>query len=202
MDAKEMLEAKEAEEVADLKKQEENDAKKRDKEQQKAERAELEQQKRVEKEMRLATESRVTELLKSLGFTSSLSAEVTAGELQVFAKANKAALRTLGVDLTKLARKDLMPAMVHKLGSAQPGLQWVRAPPLALMPPRAGAAMEVENEPAPAGPALLAGPGDASAHSKDKTPPPMRPTNESEELPVHVTPPKPPEKRPRRRGSE
>ena len=96
---------------------------KRDKEHQ-AERAKLEQQKRVEKEMRLATERPITEHLKSLGFTSSLSAEVTAGELQVFAKANKAGLRTMGVDMTKLARKDLI---VHKLGSAQPGLQWVRA---------------------------------------------------------------------------
>lgn len=165
---------------------------KRDKEHQ-AERAKLEQQKRVEKEMRLATERPITELLKSLGFTSSLSAEVTAGELQVFAKANKEALRTLGVNMTKLARKYLMPAMVNKLGSAKPGLQWVRAPPLALMPPRA-------NEPAPAGP-VLAGPV-ISTHSKDKTPPPIRPTNESEELPVHVTPPKPPEKRARRGGRE
>ena len=47
---------KEAEEAADLQKQEESEARKRGKEQHQTERAKLEQQKRVEKEMRLATE--------------------------------------------------------------------------------------------------------------------------------------------------
>ena len=45
--------------------------------------------------------------------SSSLSAEVRRAELQAFAKANKAQLRTLGVDTSKLARKDLMPALVQ-----------------------------------------------------------------------------------------
>ena len=113
MDALQMLETHKANAEKEVADQEASDARKRMKEKQRTERAELENAKRTEKEECLQSEGSVTELLKVLSFSSSLSAEVTGAELQAFAKANKAQLRTLGVDTSKLARKDLMSALVQ-----------------------------------------------------------------------------------------
>ena len=202
MDALQMLEKhKEVaeKEVAD---QEASDLKKRTKEEQRTERAEFDNAKRAENEARLKSESSVTELLQALSFTSSLSADVTGAELQAFAKANKAQLRTLGVDTSKLARKVLMPELAKKLTTKQASKQgWVHAPLLAIVD-KSGAG---KSAPAPAagGPVLtLQQPTSrcTQARAADKTPPPTRPGKESD-LHAAITPPKPPEKRARRAGA-
>ena len=51
----------------------------------------------------------MTDLLQRLAFTPITEDEVAAKELEAFAKANRAELRGLGVDLASFARKSLMP---------------------------------------------------------------------------------------------
>ena len=155
MDALQMLEKHKENAEKEVADQEASDARKRMKEKQRTERAELENAKRAEKEARLQSEGSVTELLKALSFASSLSAEVTGAELQAFAKANKAQLRTLGVDTSKLARKDLMPALVQTVSEKPASKQgWVHAPLVALVD-KSGAGQKA---PAPA----AGGPGPAA----------------------------------------
>ena len=182
--------------------QEASDLKKRTKEEQHTERAEFDNAKRAENEARLKSESSVTELLQALSFTSSLSADVTGAELQAFAKANKAQLRTLGVDTSKLARKVLMPELAKKLTTKQASKQgWVHAPLLAIVD-KSGAG---KSAPAPAAGGLVLADRQpksrcTQARAVDKTPPPTRPGKDSEED-AAITPPKPPEKRARREGA-
>ena len=79
--------------------------------------------------------------------------------------------------LTSLARKDLMPEMVHKLGTLLPHVQWTPAPPKALPAPRAElqaapaaapAAAELLALPAPAGEPAAPAPVETAAATRSK----------------------------------
>ena len=94
---------------------------------------------REEKDARLEEERPVTDLLKSLRFVPEQNDDASAAELQLFARTNRPELVGIGVDLSTLVRKHLMPQLVAKM-VPMPAVTWKPAPPKALpAPPQAAA---------------------------------------------------------------
>ena len=121
------------------------------------------------------TGSTLLETLKH--WDKQLVARGVAKELSAFARANRVQLVEIGVGLTSLARKDLMPEMVHKLGTLMPHVQWTPALPKALPAPRAElqaapaaapAAAELLALPAPAGEPAAPTPVETAAATRSK----------------------------------
>ena len=109
-------------------------------EEKKREKLALAAEKKDAKNASISFEEPATNLLKSLDWIDAGSEQVSAAELTAFARANRAQLGALGVELTSLARKDLMPALLQKMQGLTPAINWSRAPPKALAAPRAEAA--------------------------------------------------------------
>ena len=100
----------------------------------------MEAEKKQFKEERLELESPIMHLLQSLGFIDGQQDEVGAKELEAFARANRAELAGLEVDLTSLARKKLMPQLTAKVPAAT-SVEWKKAPPKLLTGPSDAAAL-------------------------------------------------------------
>ena len=177
MDSNQMLERldeqeKEAEEAREAKAE-----RLKEKEENKRAKLALAEEKKTVREAQINLERPVTTLLQTLAYTDKQSDEVSAKELSAFARANRVQLVEIGVGLTSLARKDLMPEMVHKLGTLMPHVQWTPAPPKALPAPRAElqaapaaapAAAELLALPAPAGEPAAPAPVETAAATRSK----------------------------------
>lgn len=111
-------------------------------------------------------------LLKGLGFTEPNSTEASAPEVAASARANRVSLASLGVELGSLARKALMPQLVHKLALA-PQTDWQRAPPKLLTDTSAPATAPTVTQ-AHSEPLALLGPGEGqvAAPSRVEAPAP------------------------------
>ena len=110
-------------------------------EERKRERDALAEEKKEAKSTALELEQPITALLKQLGFTDGASAQVTASELTVFARANRVQLVEIGVDLSSLTRQSVMPQLQSKLGgtTSRPSIQWEKAALKALPAPKEAA---------------------------------------------------------------
>lgn len=166
--------------------------KKRDAEQRRIERAALEAEKKQLKEQRLELEGPITHLLQNLGFTDGQRDEVGAKELEAFARANRTELLALEVDLSSLARKNLMAQLTVKLPAAT-SVVWKEAPPKLLTGP-SGAADVAALMPPP--PPRAAAEDTSAPHA---APEPVEPATEPSSL--EGTPTKPEPKRRATRSS-
>ena len=118
-------------------------------------------------------------MLKDLEYMEAQADEVSGSAIVAFAKANKAELRSIGIEPgAQPTRKALMPAMIEKLCTDTSGTVWKKAPPKLLAPPEAAAAGEKAADETARPPS----PSPAARHDDDDK----------------GTPPKPPEKRTRR----
>ena len=134
------------------------------------------QKKKKAKEASLLSERPVTNLLKALGFVGAQCDEATASELSIFARMNRGALVELGVDLSALTKKHLMPQLTAKIREdVAAAATWVHAPPKTLPAPQApAAAPAAAPTPVPAAPA-------AADASEVPVPPLETPAPEAEE---------------------
>ena len=135
MDSLQMLEQLEGQTAEEEQQREEAAEKKQAAAERKQQQQELAQQKQELRDLQRITELPVLHLLKHLQFCGVGAEEVSAKELSEFVRLNRAVLRSLNVDLKNPARKTLMPLLVPTVCAASPSTQWVRAPPLALLPP-------------------------------------------------------------------
>ena len=125
--------------------QDEKDERKRSAEQRRAERAEEEARKRTERDDKRAREGPVLELLKDLCYIDKNADEVSAGAMAKFAKANRAQLRTHGIEVgLQPTLKAMMPQMMEMAKSMPESNVWKAAPPLALPAPTAQEDVEEE----------------------------------------------------------
>ena len=110
-------------------------------EERKRERDVLAEEKKEAKSTALELEQPITALLKQLGFTDGASAQVTASELTIFARANRVQLVEIGVDLSSLTRQSVMPQLQSKLGgtTSRPSILWEKAALKALPAPKEAA---------------------------------------------------------------
>ena len=174
MDSVQMLEKLDAQHKEEEEKREAVQQRKEDGAERRRLQQEAEAAKKQAKEATLALERPVTDLIKSLGFTAGQSDDISAGELAAFARKNRAALGALGVDLTSLSRKALMPQLTAKIAQAG-GTAWQHAPPKALPAPAAEAAAAALPPPAepvagvePASPLALPAPAEEAAAPRPK----------------------------------
>ena len=135
MDSLQMLEQLEGQTAEEEQQREEVAEKKQAAAERKQQQLELAQQKQELRDLQRVTELPVLQLLKHLQFCGVGAEEVGAKELAEFVKLNRPVLRSLNLDLKNPARKTLMPLLVPKVCAAPPSTPWVRAPPLALLPP-------------------------------------------------------------------
>ena len=140
MDTLEMLEQLDEQEREDEEKREAVAQRKQDALERKEQKQAAEAEAKQTREAALALERPVTDLLKLLGFVPMQSESPAAGELASFARANRAHLVGLGVDLTALTKKELMPQLTAKIPAAS-NVDWKKAPLKALpAPPEAAPA--------------------------------------------------------------
>jgi hypothetical protein len=134
MDALQMLEKLDEQQREEEEAREAVAERKQQQAERKEERLAEEARKRDARETALALERPVTDLLKSLGFVALQNDSASASELAGFARANRAHLLGLGVDLSSLAKKELMPQLVDKVSTSVDG-SWNKAQPKALPAP-------------------------------------------------------------------
>ena len=155
MDSVQMLERLEEQAMEEEAEREAIAQRKQERAERKEERDAADAAARAAREAALVIERPVTELLKTLGFVPVQKDGIAAGELAAFARANRAELTSLGIDLTALTKKALMPQLTNMF-STPFNVVWKKAPPKPLPAP-------AEPAPAPALAALVAPVDEAAA---------------------------------------